>query len=101
MNFEGIVSFLLIDLCSYFLPSWRFLSRYAPLPSILIIIAIFVFPESPRWLLATGNKQLALMKVAQFNDKDIVTEIRLKSINVEMNRTLPTSTSYGTEIYFD
>lgn len=67
-------SFLIIDLISYFNRNWRQLELYASLPSLLALIAFYMMPESPRWLLATNKiiKAKSVMeRIASFNGKQL------------------------------
>lgn len=58
----------------YFVRDWRYLSLAVSLPLLFIFSCFFILPESPRWLIATGNYRRAakLMKtIATFNRKTI------------------------------
>lgn len=58
----------------YFVRDWRYLSLAVSLPLLFIFSCFFILPESPRWLIATGNYRQAakLMKtIATFNHKTI------------------------------
>lgn len=53
---------------------WRYLSLAVSIPLLLLFSCFFVLPESPRWLIATGNYKRAarVMKtIAKFNGKSI------------------------------
>lgn len=53
---------------------WRYLSLAVSVPLLLLFSCFFVLPESPRWLIATGNYKRAasVMKtIAKFNGKSI------------------------------
>lgn len=59
---------------------WRYLSLSVSLPLILLYSCFFVLPESPRWLIATGNYKRAakVMKtMAKFNGKTISDDYEL------------------------
>lgn len=59
---------------------WRYLSLSVSLPLILLYSCFFVLPESPRWLIATGNYKRAakVMKtMAKFNGKSISDDYEL------------------------
>lgn len=51
-----ILGFLLATIVSYYfgdpgnLESWRWMFGFALIPSILFLLALFIIPESPRWL---------------------------------------------------
>lgn len=58
----------------YIVRDWRYLSLAVSVPLLLLYSCFFVLPESPRWLIATGNfkKAAKIMKtMAKFNGKTI------------------------------
>lgn len=104
----------------YFVRDWRYLSLAVSLPLLFIFSCFFILPESPRWLIATGNYRRAakLMKtIATFNRKTIpdnyesilrqklkrksepslipTTSIEQSSISLSSNENITPSTSIG------
>lgn len=58
----------------YIVRDWRYLSLAVSVPLLLLYSCFFILPESPRWLIATGNfkKAAKIMKtIAKFNGKTI------------------------------
>lgn len=51
---------LSLPLFSYYLRNWRYFQASISLPSILLVFYYWVLPESPRWLLADGQKERAV-----------------------------------------
>ena len=79
--FGATCSFLYADLLGRFIPSWRELSTYAALPTLPIILVLFVMPESPRWLLSTGKK----LKAEKVNHFESLLAKSTKKIGFKMN----------------
>lgn len=87
--FGATCSFLLSDLLSNYERRWRRLCTYAALPSCLIIIILFLIPESPRWLLAMGRNAEAEAVIRKVEGKG--SQRCINSDNVE-NKTHPQET---------
>ena len=64
------LSGVLLDGFAYYIRYWRHLKVYTSLPCILSLVAIVIFPESPRWLLSTGKVDKAkkvIARICRFN----------------------------------
>lgn len=64
----------------YIVRDWRYLSLAVSVPLLLLYSCFFVLPESPRWLIATGNfkKAAQIMKtIAKFNGKTIADDYEM------------------------
>ena len=76
------ISVLLLDGIGYLERHWRHVQLYAVLPICVIYIPIVLLPESPRWLLATGETKKAqrvLKKMAKVNGKSLTSTLQSAS----------------------
>lgn len=78
-------SFLLITLLANYVRNWRHLHTFAALPSILVVVILFIMPESPRWYLAVGKKKEAedLVNRIKISEEYACYEIRLRSPKID------------------
>ncbi|CAG9822546.1 unnamed protein product [Phaedon cochleariae] len=51
---------LLLPLIGYYVRDWRYFQAIISAPSLALIVYYWILPESPRWQLATGNKEGAI-----------------------------------------
>lgn len=86
----------------YIVRDWRYLSLAVSVPLLLLYSCFFVLPESPRWLIATGNfrKAAKIMKtIAKFNGKTIPDDYE-KVLRQKLQRPIQSvvedSTTYST-----
>ncbi|XP_038075240.1 organic cation transporter protein-like [Patiria miniata] len=64
------VGYMILSLLAYLLREWRHLQLAISLPFVLTLLAIIVFPESPRWLITKGRYKEAtkiIEKMAKVN----------------------------------
>lgn len=74
LNIGYSIGLVLLAGIVYVVRDWRYLSLAVSLPLLLLFSCFFVLPESPRWLIATGNFKRAakIMKtIAKRNGKTI------------------------------
>lgn len=64
---------------------WRWMFAAQALPVILLIIGLFVIPESPRWLATKGRLEQALKVLTNVNGT-AVAERELKEIELELKQ---------------
>ncbi|CAG9562564.1 unnamed protein product [Danaus chrysippus] len=67
-----VISYLTLPIISYFLRDWRKLQLVLSLPWLYVALIYFVLPESPRWLITTGQKDKAveiLSYIAKWNNR--------------------------------
>lgn len=72
LNIAYSIGLVLLAGVVYVVRDWRYLSLAVSLPLLLLYSCFFILPESPRWLIATGNFKRAakVMKtIAKFNGK--------------------------------
>ncbi|XP_001608167.1 organic cation transporter-like protein [Nasonia vitripennis] len=77
-----------LGLAAMWMRNWRFLMRLIYGPGLLVILLMFILPESVRWLLANDKRDMAekiYRKMARVNKIDLSEEafLELKSINSE------------------
>lgn len=60
--------------------SWRVMLGVGLLPSIFIALALFVIPESPRWLVVQNRMEEARFVLSKINDSDREVEEKLREI---------------------
>ncbi|KAM9860716.1 putative solute carrier family 22 member 31 [Aulostomus maculatus] len=72
-GFFGIIAELLLPGLAVLCRAWQVLQAVSTLPILLLIPYFFcrsVFPESPRWLLATGQISQAMRSLKEFSTKN-------------------------------
>ncbi|CDP14766.1 unnamed protein product [Coffea canephora] len=62
--------------------NWRIMLAVGIFPSVLIAFALFVIPESPRWLVVQNRVEEAKSVLAKTNDNDAEVEQRLAEIQL-------------------
>ncbi|XP_054799964.1 probable polyol transporter 4 isoform X2 [Prosopis cineraria] len=62
--------------------SWRVMLGVGLLPSVIIAVALFVIPESPRWLVVQNRIDEARMVLSKINESDKEAEEKLAEIQV-------------------
>lgn len=74
LNIAYSIGLVLLAIVVYVVRDWRYLSLAVSVPLLLLYSCFFILPESPRWLIATGNfKQAAkvMKSMARFNGKTV------------------------------
>lgn len=74
LNIAYSIGLVLLAGMVYLVRDWRYLSLAVSIPLLLLFSCFFVVPESPRWLVATGNYRGAakvMKSMARFNKKII------------------------------
>lgn len=74
LNIAYSIGLVLLAVVVYVVRDWRYLSLAVSLPLLLLYSCFFILPESPRWLIATGNYKRAakvMQTIAKFNGKSI------------------------------
>lgn len=74
LNIAYSIGLVLLAGIVYLVRDWRYLSLAVSLPLLLLFSCFFILPESPRWLVATGNYRRAarIMKsISRINNKQI------------------------------
>ncbi|XP_019762467.1 organic cation transporter protein isoform X2 [Dendroctonus ponderosae] len=72
--FPVALGYCTISGMAYMLDNWRYLQLAVSLPGTLFLLAWFILPESPRWLLALGRTKEVLKileDAARFNKKEL------------------------------
>ncbi|KAL4870727.1 hypothetical protein BDV12DRAFT_195199 [Aspergillus spectabilis] len=86
-----------------FYQSWQFIGVLTATCTvfipILLLVAVFFFPESPRWLLQRGRRDeardaLLFIRAGATNELDIDTELSLLESAIDEQRTYHRATSY-------
>ena len=54
--------------------NWRWMLGIEAIPAVLYFIGLFAVPKSPRWLIATGNKEKALEVMKMFSSDESAQE---------------------------
>lgn len=62
--------------------SWRIMLAVGILPSVFIAFALFIIPESPRWLVMKNRAEEARSVLMKINDNDAEVEERLAEIQL-------------------
>lgn len=62
--------------------NWRIMLGIGILPSVFIAVALFIIPESPRWLILQNRVEEARSVLMKTNENDAEVEERLKEIQV-------------------
>lgn len=68
INLPTAIGEIIIPLFAYYLKSWNTFSLGLALPNLLFLVYFFLVPESPKWLISTGNLDKAskiMTKVAK------------------------------------
>lgn len=74
LNIAYSIGLVLLAVVVYYVRDWRFLSLAVSLPLLMLFSCFFILPESPRWLVATGNYRRAakvMKSMARLNRKPI------------------------------
>ncbi|GEP22991.1 sugar porter family MFS transporter [Lentilactobacillus diolivorans] len=69
---------------------WRWMIAFGIIPSICLLVAMFIVPESPRWLIMKGNTQRAsttLRKIRSTGDEVIKEISQIKMVIKEEKQT--------------
>lgn len=80
-QFNVIFGILIAYVSNYFLrdidgpDSWRWMLGIGGLPALVFFGLLFVVPESPRYLIKTGNLELAKLTLIQAGNENVVNEI--------------------------
>lgn len=70
MNLVCGVATISLGIAAWLVPNWRQLLRVTYLPSVIMVLSLFAFPESIRWLLVKGRRREAgnvIKKAAKMN----------------------------------
>ncbi|KAL2835838.1 general substrate transporter [Aspergillus pseudoustus] len=75
---------------------WRFPIAFQIAPLIILLVAVWFFPESPRWLVKMGREQEARYILGRLRDDQATAEAEFQDIcNIaELERTKEFNTSY-------
>lgn len=81
LNIAYSIGLVLLAIVVYFVRDWRYLSIAVSLPLVLLYSCFWMMPESPRWLIATGQLERALsvfQTIARINGKELSAEFLSK-----------------------
>jgi MFS transporter, SP family, arabinose:H+ symporter len=73
---------------------WRYMFAAAAVPSVLLFVALFFVPESPRWLTEMGREREALRVLAKLNGRAVA-----ESTLQEIKETIATETGTLRELF--
>ncbi|KAG0727277.1 Organic cation transporter protein [Chionoecetes opilio] len=85
---------------AYLMRDWRILQTVMTLPGLLLLPALWMIDESPRWLIVNGHPQEALRvlgKVARWHSVDLPPEEEMKQL-VETQSSKPQRTSQHSSV---
>lgn len=69
LEISYILSYISLPILAYFLREWRHLQLATSLPWLFVISYYFLIPESPRWLITTGQTEQAIQVLAYIAKK--------------------------------
>lgn len=84
LEFPWVTAWLLLALLAYLVPDWQHLSLITSVPGFICIGLIWIMPESPKWLLTTGQIEKAeaiCRQAAKENGKPLPDTWHLKHLS--------------------
>ena len=66
--------------------TWQMTALIACVPITLLVISMVFMPETPRWLLANGLRQKALMELAWLRGPDVDVEEECREIESNLGK---------------
>jgi MFS family permease len=77
---------------------WRWMLGVGLIPAVLYFICLFFVPRSPRWLMAKGKDEEAMVVLTKVNGKDQA-EIEFKEIRESLNKDINSEKSSFREVF--
>jgi len=90
MEFFWVAGWLTLAVIAYFIRSWRTLTLLISIPQALSVLLIWLIPDSPRWLIATGRLKKAeevIRSAAIMNGQPLPESWALRPVNKQEKKT--------------
>ncbi|PSN46170.1 hypothetical protein C0J52_16090 [Blattella germanica] len=82
------VGMVTLPLIALYIESWRLLQLVLSIPTVILILQIWILPESPRWLISQGRRKEALNIVEKISKKSRFVKMSVAGFEMDTEKTV-------------